>query len=760
MMSRSSLSMTLLIGCALLCAPAMAGAQAAADLPAWPQSPVAAKQAPNILVILTDDVGFAASSTFGGPIPTPTLDRLAARGLRFNRFHTSAICSASRAALLTGRNPSRVGMSGVTNSASSHPAYTSILPRSAATIARLLRENGYSTAMIGKAHFTPKWETGPNGPFDRWPTGLGFEYFYGFLDGDTDQFAPQLYRGTEAIEPLDDDPGYILDKDLADRGVHWLREQNAVQPGKPFFLYYAPGTAHSPHQAPRDWIDRFRGQFDMGWDALRGQILERQIAMGTVPAGTRLTPRPREIAAWETLTPEKRRLYARMMEAYAGALAFADDQIGRVLDEIERSGELDNTLVIFVQGDNGSSAEGGENGLFNELAGLNEQGAEDFPVALANIDRLGGPMTYGHFPVGWAHAMSTPFPYFKRVASHLGATRNAMVLSWPRGAPDAHGEVRTQFHHLVDIVPTILEAARIKAPARVDGVNQMAFDGVSMLYAARDAGAPSARKIQFFELSSDAAIYADGWLANTTPVAMPWQFTGIKTVPFGERTWELYDLASDFSQSADLAAQNPAKLAAMQKLFYREAKRNNALPIARSPRGLPAPDINQGRTSFSYPAGVTRIPNAIAPDIRNRSFSLVATVDVVAGGGDGMLVTQGGRFGGYALFVRDGVPHFVYNKLGIERTVLGWDRPLAAGRHQIRLDFDYDGGGIGKGGVARLSVDGAPSRSVRIASTMRLLLPLSETFDVGVDTGTPVAEDYRVPFRFDAGLRDVTVLLR
>ncbi|MEZ5708317.1 MAG: arylsulfatase [Blastomonas sp.] len=745
----------------LLAAPVVADDQAGElALPAWPLSTAAPAGAPNILVILTDDIGFAASSTFGGPIPTPTLDRLAERGLRYNQFQTSAICSATRAALLTGRNPTRVGMGGVTNSVSSHPGHTSIIPASAATIARTLRDNGYNTAMLGKAHFTPKWETGPTGPFDRWPTGLGFEYFYGFLDGDTDQFAPQLYLGTQPVEPPLNDPSYILDRDLADQAIAWLDTQHSSEPEKPFFIYYAPGTAHSPHQAPRAWIGRFKGRYDKGWDVLRADILHRQIAMGTVPEGTRLTPRPAEIAEWDSLTAEKQRLYARMMEVYAGAVAYADDQIGRVLDAIAQQGELDNTLVIFVQGDNGSSAEGGANGLFNELAGLNEENAEDYPVALAHMDDLGGPLTYGHFPAGWAHAMSTPFPYFKRVASHLGSTRNAMVMSWPKGMPEAHGEIRSQYHHVIDVVPTILEAAGIAAPTAVDGVKQMSMDGVSMLYSVRNGKAESARQVQFYELSADAAIYADGWLANTRPVTMPWQFTGIKDVPFADRIWELYNLAEDFSQSADLASRNPEKLAELQALFYREAERNNAMPIARSPRGLPAPDPNRGRSSFTYAAGVKRIPASLAPAVVNRSFSLLANVEAPEGGGNGMLVTQGGRFGGYGLFIRNGVPRFVYNKLGLARTVVDWNETLKPGSHKIRLDFDYDGGGLGKGATIRLSVDGEAPITMRMESSIRLLMPLSETFDVGLDTGTPVSEDYRVPFAFDASLQDVTVILR
>lgn len=728
--------------------------------PAWPHTPMSPKGAPNVLVILTDDIGFAASSTFGGPIPTPTLERLAERGYRYNAFHTSAICSATRAALLTGRNPTRVGMGGVTNLATSHPGHTSIIPDSAATIARILRDNGYNTAMLGKAHLTPKWETGPNGPFNRWPTGLGFEYFYGFLDGDTDQFAPQLYLGTDPVEPPSDDSSYILDKDMADRATSWLKRQNAVQPDKPFFLYYAAGTAHSPHQAPKEWIDRFRGRFDMGWDKLREITLTEQKRSGAIPANAVLSARPDQVPAWNSVSPEKQKLFVRMMEVYAGAVAYVDDQIGRLIDEIARSGELDNTLVIFVQGDNGSSAEGNENGLFNEMSGINEDIEADYPMAQANIDNLGGPLTYGHFPVGWAHAMSTPFPYFKRVASHLGATRNAMVLSWPSRAPNAKGEVRPQFHHVIDIAPTILEATGIKRPASVAGVKQMPFDGVSILYSLPGADQPARRKTQFFELSSDAAIYSDGWMANTRPNAMPWQFTGVTDIPFDKRSWELYDLKNDFSQSRDLAAENPEKLKQMQKMFQREARANNALPIARMPPGLPSPDINQGLSSFTFPIGVQRLTPAVAPDVPNRSFSSVAEVVVPAGRAQGMLVTQGGRFGGYGLYLQDGVPRFVYNKFGTERSAIEWGSKPAPGKHQIRLDFDYDGGGYGKGGMMKLSVNGEAPREARVPSTIPFMFPLSETFDIGEDTGTPVDEDYRVPFRFDDKNLKVTVILR
>lgn len=753
--------LTVLLGLAL-------GTQAAAQdhaghgpaLPAWPESPRPPTGAPNVLVILTDDVGFAADSTFGGPVPTPTLDRLADKGFRFDRFHTSAICSATRVALLTGRNPTHVGMGGVTNAASSHPGHTTIVPKSAGTIAEILRQSGYNTAMFGKAHFTPKWETGPTGPFERWPTGMGFEYFYGFLDGDTDQFAPQLYEGTTPIEAALGKPDYIFDRDLADRAIGWLQTQHSVAPDKPFFLYYATGTAHSPHQAPREWIDRFRGRFDMGWDRLREDTLKRQIALGIVPQGTRLSARPPEIPAWDSLPPEKKRLYARMMEVYAGAVAYADHQIGRVLAELERSGELDNTLVIFIEGDNGSSAEGGQNGLFNETAGLNEEDDEDYPVALANIDQLGGPMAYSHFPIGWAHAMNTPFPYFKRVASHLGSTRNGMVVSWPARFGEGHGAVRGQYHHVVDVMPTILEATGIAAPQSLSGVEQMPIDGTSMLYALGRPTEPSRRKVQFYELSADAAIYSEGWLANTVPVTMPWQFTGIKNVPFSERKWQLYDLSRDFSQSRDISQAHPEKLAELKTLFFAEAERNLATPISRSPAGLPAPDINAGRTEFSYRAGTKRLPVYVSPNVLNRSFSIEARIVVPEGGAEGVLVTQGGRFGGYGLYLLRGRPVFVYNKLGLARSRVEWGEPLAPGEHTIRLDFAYDGGGIGKGGTTRLSVDGAPYVAARVPSTIRLLFPLSETFDVGEDTGTPIAEDYAVPFRFTGTLDEVRVILR
>ncbi len=732
----------------------------APPLPAWPETARPAKGAPNVLVVLTDDIGFSADSTFGGAIPTPTMDRLAANGLRSNQFHTTAICSATRAALLTGRNPTRVGMGGVTNSASSHPGHTTILPGSAATVAQILKQGGYNTAMLGKSHLTPKWETGPTGPFDRWPTGLGFEYFYGFLDGDTDQFAPQLYQGTTPVEPPADDPGYILDKDLADRAVRWLQTQHSVAPDKPFFLYYATGTAHAPLQAPREWIDRFRGRFDMGWDKLREQTLKRQIAMGIVPKGTMLSPRPAEIPAWESLPGEQKRLYARMMEVYAGTVAYADNQIGRVIDEIERSGELDNTLIVLIEGDNGSSAEGGRNGLFNETAGLNEQTDEDYPVALANIDKLGGPEAYAHFPIGWAHAMSTPFPYFKRVASHLGATRNGMILSWPKHTARSAGAVRSQYHHVIDVMPTILEAAGMTVPASVNGVEQMPLDGISMLYSLPSAKTPGQRKVQFYELHADAAIYKDGWLANTVPVTMPWQFTGIKDVPFAERQWQLYDLKTDFSQSRDIAAKHPERLAELKSAFFREAESNSATPISRRPAGLPEPDINAGRTTFSYRAGTTRLTPYVAPNVINRSFSLEARIVVPEGGASGVLVTQGGRFGGYGLYVADGKPVFVYNKLGLAHSRAAWPQPLTPGAHTIRLDFTYDGGGLGKGGTARLSVDGGAPVEQRVPDTMRLLFPLSETFDVGEDTGTPISQDYRVPFRFNGIIEEVKVILK
>lgn len=729
------------------------GPVAAAEEFQWPAAPRAPAGAPNILVIMTDDVGFAASSTFGGPIATPTFDRLAARGLRYNNFHTTGICSASRAALLTGRNPHRVGMSGVTDSPAPAAGYSTVLPKDAATVAQILKDQGYSTAMFGKSHLVPLWEQSAAGPFDRWPTGLGFEYFYGFLNGDTHQFAPQLYLGTNPVEPPANDPDYILDKDLADRAIQWITAHEAAAPDKPFLIHYAPGTAHSPHHAPADWLDRYKGRFDQGWDALRAEILARQKRLGVVPGETKLSPRPPMLPAWNSLSPEQRRLYARMMEVYAAALSYADHQIGRILETLENSGDLDDTLIIYIQGDNGSSAEGAYDGLWNEMTFVN-QVKEDVSFLRSSIDDLGGPRAYNHFPAAWANAMSTPFPYFKRVASHLGATHNGMVISWPRKIQQRG--LRSQFHHVIDVAPTILEAAGVQAPRTVAGVPQTPLDGVSMAYTFHDPNAEGRRRTQYFELSGDQAIYHDGWLASTAPSVMPWQL--VRRAPAGsaDAKWELYDLRKDFSQSTAVSASNPAKLRELKTLFAEEAARNQVFPVPRSAHGLP-PYAPAARNSYRYSAPVTRIPALNAPDLLNRSFEITAVVEAPHGGASGMLVTQGGRFGGYGLYLQDARPVFTYNNLGLRSDQLRAKQPLAAGRHVIGVGFTYDGGGAGRGGALRLTVDGQEVASGRLESTIPARVSLSETFDIGSDTGTPVSEDYAAPFRFSGDIVELEI---
>lgn len=548
----------------LLASPLAVNAQAARTVAesapaAWPQPVKPAADAPTVLLIMTDDVGFGATSTFGGPVSTAAFDALAERGARYNRMHTTGICSPTRAALLTGRNHHVANMGNVTNAATGYEGYTSIIPESTATIARLLRDAGYSTAMFGKAHITPTWETGPAGPFDRWPTGLGFEYFYGFLNGDSNQWAPALYENTRPVEPATDQPDYILDKDLADKAIDWMREQQAGAPGKPQFIYFAPGTAHAPHHAPREWIDRFKGRFDKGWDVIRAETLARQKELRVVPPQTQLSERPEAIPAWSSLTPLQQKVYARQMEVFAGALAHADHQIGRVIDEARRQFG-DRLLVIYIQGDNGGSAEGGPNGVLNELAALNGV-EEDFDTLAASLDKLGGPLTYPHFSYGWAHAINAPFPWVKQLPSHFGATRNGMVIDWP-GRVENPEIVRAQFKHVIDIAPTILDAARITMPETVGGVAQKPMDGISLRYTLEQADAPERRSTQYFNIWDNMGIYHEGWFAGTYPESVPWNVVTPNPTKVEGRTWELYDLRSDFSQSRDLAAQQPGKAAA------------------------------------------------------------------------------------------------------------------------------------------------------------------------------------------------------
>lgn len=732
----------------------------AEPLAGYPEQRVAPKGAPNVLLIMTDDVGFGASSTFGGPIPTPTFDRLAAAGVRFNRFHTTALCSPTRAALLTGRNHHSVGSGSITELATGHPGYNSVIPASAATIGRVLRDNGYSTSWFGKNHNTPDWETGPAGPFERWPTGLGFEHFYGFNGGDTDQYAPALIENTGTVEPPTRDPSYILDKDLADHAVSWLRAQHATSPDKPFLLYLAPGTAHAPHHAPRPWIDRFKGQFDQGWDRMREETFARQKAAGIIPADAELTPRPAEVPAWDAVTPDERRLYARMMEVYAAALAHCDDQIGRVVAELERSGQLQNTIVIYIQGDNGASAEGSLQGSANEAARFNGQ-PESLPFLLSRIDQLGGPQAFNHYPVGWAWAMNSPFQWTKQVASHLGGTRNGMVMAWP-GHIDQPGGVRAQFTHVVDIAPTIYEAIGIKPPKSVDGVSQQPIEGLSLLYALNKPDAPERHTTQYFEMFGNRALYRDGWMAATTPRRAPWVLTAGKIDP-ADFDWELYDLRGDYSQARNLAAADAKQLTALKAAFEREAEAHNVNPMSASAAERFALSLRpyplNGRTDLTFFPGEARYPNGAFPDLKNRSWSLKARL-TAAGDESGVVITQGGRFGGWGLVVRQGKPAFVYRttEQPQDLTVIAAGQAIAPGTHEVEVVFDYDGGGPGRGGAITLKVDGGVQAQGRLSRTLPAIFPI-EGASIGHDTGTPIVEDIQMPGAL-GGVERVDILLR
>jgi arylsulfatase len=740
------------------------GRTAKDSVPDFPKEVAAPEGAPNILLIMTDDVGFAASSPFGGPIPTPTFDRLAANGLRYTQFHTTALCSPTRSALITGRNHHSNASGVVMELGTGYPGYHTLMPKSNGTIAEVLKQHGYNTSWYGKNHNVPDWHTSQAGPFDLWPTGLGFEYFYGFLGGDTNQWRSAIYENTKPIqaeEQRGDHPTHF-DQLMADHAIAWLRMQNAVAPKKPFFVYYAPGTAHAPHHAPKEWIAKFQGQFDQGWDQLREEIYARQKQQGVIPADAKLTPRPQEIPAWESLSADQKRLYSRMMEVYAGALAHCDYQVGRVIQAIEQMGRLDNTLVIFIQGDNGASAEGTLQGLSNELGIIANGVPESIEYLLSIKDELGGPVAYNHYPVGWAYALDTPFQWTKQIASHFGGTRNGLVLSWPQRIKDKGG-IRTQFHHVIDIAPTILEATGVQFPKMLNGVTQKPIEGVSMMYSFANASAVSTHQTQYFEMLGNRAIYHDGWVAGTTPLRLPWVFSTSSDPDAFQ--WELYRVSEDFSEAEDLAARNPAKLKELQAVFEREAKKYNVYPLDASlaDRLDPSirPNLTRGREVFTYYPGMVRIPEATAPNVRNKSYSVTAEVDIPDGGASGVLATQGGRFGGWGLLLLDGKPMFVhaFSNQAQHKYRIASEQKLSPGKHTVRFDFQYDGGGIGKGGTGTLLVDGQQVAQGRIERTIRFRFSLDETFDVGEDTGTAVIDEYaeQMPFKFTGALAKVVV---
>jgi len=735
--------------------------------PDFPTEVQAPRGAPNILLIMTDDVGFGAASTFGGPIPTPTMDKLAAQGLRFNAFHTTALCSPTRAALITGRNHHSAATGNIMEFGTGYPGYDTLPPRSVGTIGAVLKYNGYSTAWFGKDHNVPDWHTSQAGPFRYWPTGLGFDYFFGFLGGDAHQWRTPIFENTrpyEAAEQQGPNPEHFDDL-MADKAIDWIRMQHAVAPQKPFFAYYATGTAHAPHHAPKEWIARFKGQFDQGWDKVREETLARQKALGVVPQNTELAPRPKEIPAWDSLSPDQKKVYARMMEVYAGALAHADQQIGRVIGALADMGELDNTVIFYIMGDNGASAEGSLQGTANEI-GVNANGVEESTKYLASVmDDLGSEKTYNHYPVGWALAMDTPFQWTKQVASHFGGTRNGLVIYYPPRIKDKGG-LRSQFAHVTDIVPTILELTGVTFPSVLDGVRQKPLEGTSLVYTFDNARAATRHGTQYFEMMGNRGIYHDGWMASTTPLRLPWVNYGQSPSP-DDFKWELYHVTEDFSQAHDLAASQPGKLKEMQKIFDQEAKKYQVYPLDSSmaERVDPAirPSLTRGRSDFPYYAGMTRIPEATAPDIKNKSFRMTADVDLPSGPANGVLGTLGGRFGGWALLVTDNKPQFVYafSNQQQDQFRIASSQAMTPGKHTIVFDFRYDGGGLGKGGTGTLSVDGRQVAQGRIDRTIRARFSFDETLDIGEDTGTPVVDDYlaKMPYRFSGKLDKFTIHL-
>ena len=718
--------------------------------------------APNVLLILIDDSGFGQWGTFGGQVPTPNLDRLAAKGLRYTRFHTTALCSPTRAALLTGRNHHSVGMGVITELADAYPGYSGQIPKSTAMVSETLRQNGYSTEYIGKNHQIADWETSVSGPYDRWPSLQGFDHFYGFIGGETDQWQPPLFRDTTPVEmeiPKGKEGHYTLNDSLADEAITYIRHEKSVTPDRPFFVYYAPGATHAPHHVPKEWMAKFKGQFHQGWDKYREEAYQRQLKLGVIPADTKLTPRPKEIPAWESLSENQKKVAERLIEAFAAYTAQTDYEVGRVLDALDETGQTDNTLVFWEIGDNGSSLEGGLMGSYNEFTGL-EGASEDPSFVLAHIEDIGGPSAYNHIPVGWSWAMNTPFQWGKQVASHFGGVRNPLVISWPARIKDKGG-IRTQFHHVIDIAPTILEAAHIPQPTEVNGVAQKPIEGISMMYSFDDAHAKERRGTQYFEMFGNRALYHDGWIAAVRHGRLPWENAG--SYDFDKDVWELYNLDADFSESNDVAKQNPQKLKELQDMFWVEAKKYNVLPLDDRfvERANPSlrPSLIAGRTKFTYLPGTRNVPESSAANIKNTSHTITAYVDVPKAGGDGVIVAQGGVAGGYTIYVKDGRPVYEYNWFGEQRYRIKGAEKLAPGPNTIRLEFKYDGGGIGKGGNATLSVNGKEVGKVRLEKTVPARFTADETFDLGMDAASPVSPDYPKPSQYTGTIMKVEIEL-
>jgi arylsulfatase len=715
--------------------------------------------APNVVIVLIDDIGFGGPSTFGGPIQTPTLDALASDGLRFNNFHTTALCSPTRNALKTGRNHHTTNTGSIMETATAFPGNTGQIPNSVAPLAEMLRLNGYSTGAFGKWHETAAWETSVSGPYDRWPTHQGFDKFYGFIGGETDQWYPLVYDGVTKVDPPKTE-GYHFTVDMTNQAINWVKAQQSMTPDKPFFVYYATGAVHAPHHVPKEWADKYKGQFDKGWDQVRFETIERQKKLGVIPANTQLAPRPEDIKDWDKLPAEERRLFARQAEVFAGFMAQTDYEVGRLVEALKDINELDNTLFIYIAGDNGTSAEGGFVGMYNEMTyfnGVTEKVEDLIPL----IDKWGGPETFPHMAAGWAVAFDSPFSWTKQVASDFGGTRNGAVIHWPKGI-NARGEIRSQFSHVIDVAPTILEAAGLPEPKSVNGTPQTPIEGTSMLYTFDDAKAAERHTTQYFEMFGNRAIYHDGWFARTIHRA-PWQTANLP--PLTTDVWDLYDVKSDFSLTRNLAADQPEKLQELQTLFMQEAEKYHVLPIddrtieRTNPALAGRPDVLGDRTSLTLYEGMQGMLENTFMNIKNQSSKITAELEIPEGGANGAILSQGGRFGGWSLYMKDGKPAYVYNFLGLERYTITAPKALPGGPVTVTLDFVYDGGGNGKGGMATLLVDGEPVAEGRIEKTQPNIFSADETADVGLDNQTPVAEGIGIgsETRFTGKINKVTL---
>ena len=704
------------------------------------------KGAPNVLIVLIDDAGFGSSSAFGGPCHTPSADRLAASGLKFNRFHTTAICSATRQALLTGRNHHSAGMAGITEIATGAPGYSSVLPNSMAPLAKTLKLNGYSTAQFGKCHEVPVWETSPVGPFSQWPTGGGgFEYFYGFLGGEANQWYPTLYQGTTPVEPdRTPEEGYHLVEDMTNKAVGWIAQQKALAPDKPFFVYFAPGATHAPHHAPKEWADRYQGKFDAGWDTLREEIFARQKKLGVIPADCQMSARPKEVPGWDEMPEGLKPVLRREMEVYAGYMEFTDHHVGRLVDTLKTLNILEDTLIYYIIGDNGASAEGSIQGCYNEMSYFNGLQALETPEYLSErLDKLGGPESYNHYAVGWAHALNTPYQWTKQVASHFGGTRNGTIVHWPAGVK-ARGEVRTQFSHVIDVAPTVLEAAGIPQPASVDGIAQDPIEGVSMVYAFDNGGAADAHETQYFEVMGNRGLYHKGWSAVTKHYT-PW--INAPRPALDDDVWELYDTTTDWAQAHDLAKDMPKKLQELQRLWLIEAVRYKVLPLDDrllekiNPDTAGRPVLVKGTTQLLF-GGMGRLSENCVLNVKNKSHSITAEIVVPQGGAEGVIIAQGANIGGWSLYAKGGKLKYCYNWGGYKSFFVESAASIPGGQHQVRMEFVYAGGGLGKGGTVTLFIDGQKSGEGKVDATLAMIFSADDGLDVGEDTGAPVSSDY------------------